>query len=455
MRQRCIVRAALLPGLALAMSCTRPAVHSTTITNVTLIDGTGAPARAGIDIEIVGNRVSRVTATSQVTPRGETIDGTGLFAIPGLWDMHMHLGGVYDLVIPMLLRAGITSVRDMGGGCEVLAGVRDSIARGLRDGPRILRATRILESREELDTHARIRRSADSAGMPGLPKEEPNCERIAVAGPDDAQRAVDEAIAAGADFIKARSYEDSATYVAIVRAARARGIGFAGHPPYLLQAAVAMVAGVSTLEHGFYPWPAPSPAARDSMLAGMRSNGIALVPTLVAWEQRAIPFDSVLAEVTDSTGRRGGRRAQLPQPIARLWHGHLSARTFDRRENLAAWRDVLNDHMREIGVMYRAGVRIMPGSDAPGGPLVYPGVAIHDELALFVRGAELTPMEAIQSATRVPAEVMGMADSLGTIAPGKLADLVLLSADPLADIANLRRVAFVLSGGRVVSRAPR
>jgi imidazolonepropionase-like amidohydrolase len=104
--------------------------------------------------------------------------------------------------------------------------------------------------------------------------------------------------------------------------------------------------------------------------------------------------------------------------------------------------------LRVAGAMHRAGVPLLAGSDAPN-PGVVPGIALHQELELLVR-AGLTTMEALQTATRNPARYLGMADSLGTVEAGKLADLVLLDADPLADIRNARRIHAVIANGRVV-----
>jgi imidazolonepropionase-like amidohydrolase len=97
--------------------------------------------------------------------------------------------------------------------------------------------------------------------------------------------------------------------------------------------------------------------------------------------------------------------------------------------------------------MQKAGVKILAGTDTPN-PYVFPGSSLHDELELLVK-AGLTPLQALQAATLRPAEYLGMAGRLGTIAPGKLADLVLLSADPLADIANTRRIEAVVLNGRI------
>jgi imidazolonepropionase-like amidohydrolase len=102
--------------------------------------------------------------------------------------------------------------------------------------------------------------------------------------------------------------------------------------------------------------------------------------------------------------------------------------------------------------MHEAGVKILPGSDT-GVLAVFPGSSLHEELALFVGELGLTPAQALERATRSSAEFLGLGDSLGTIAPGKLADVVLLGADPLADLGNLRHVDTVVMRGRLFTRA--
>jgi imidazolonepropionase-like amidohydrolase len=423
-----------------------------TITNVTLIDGLGGPPRSGVDLVLEGNRIAAITPTGEREPRGRVVDGTGLHALPGLWDFHVHLGFAPQLVIRSMLDAGITSIRDVGDGCTGLRAIRDSIRAGTREGPRIVMASLILESPEELRLHADLRQRAESLGVPPMATGEAGCDRIAVTGAADAERAVAAAVAAGAEFIKARSFVDGDTYLAIVRAAHARGLRLVAHPPYATPAPLAMVAGVSSFEHGFYPWP-PTMFPPDTLAAihaAMRQHGIALVPTLIAWESRALPFEQVMAEIRDSTAAPGTRRAKLPPELVPMWLGAMGPRMVDPRDDLAGWRQVLDQHMRQIGEMLRAGVRVLPGSDAPGSALVYPGPAIVDELALFVRGAGMTPMDAIRSATAVAAQHMGMADSLGTLEVGKLADLILVAGDPAADIRNLEHVRVVITDGRVV-----
>src|SRR5207244_5453779 len=126
----------------------------------------------------------------------------------------------------------------------------------------------------------------------------------------------------------------------------------------------------------------------------------------------------------------------------------LKRRTAD--DNAGAKR-VCQKSLEIVGAMRRAGVQIIAGTDTPN-PFVFPGFSLHDELGLLVK-AGLTPMDALQAATRNAANYLGMLDSAGTIEKGKLADLVLLDADPLADIRNTKKIKAVVVGGKFVNRA--
>lgn len=455
MTQR-MVSLAVRVGAVLVLACSGegdrdPETQALTIEHVTLIDGSGGAPLEDVTVVMDSGRILAVGKQGAVRRRGQVIEGTGMFAIPGLWDMHVHLAGVEEVAFPLLLRAGVTSVRDMGDGCTHMRALRDSIRAGQRIGPRIYMAGRILESAEELALHQRMRARADSQGLAQVETQEPGCARLIVGSAADAKRMVDSVLREGADFIKARSYADPAVFAAIVAAAQARGVTFAGHPPYALGALESAAAGATTFEHGFYPWPPSSlgAAQRQQLFDTWRAHGTSLVPTFITWEQRAIPIDSVVAEVNDSLAAPGTPRGDLPPAIVARWKGGLFWRVLDSRQDTAGWREVLDAHLRDIGDMYRHGVRIMPGTDGPNSPLVYPGSGLIDELALFVKGAGLSPMEAIVAATRHPAETLRIPD-LGTIAPGQLADMVLLSADPLLDINNLRKVHATIANGRIV-----
>jgi imidazolonepropionase-like amidohydrolase len=138
----------------------------------------------------------------------------------------------------------------------------------------------------------------------------------------------------------------------------------------------------------------------------------------------------------------------VPPALREAWRRRPSVAAFEPRDTavIAAFFS-----LARTGEMRRAGVRLLVGTDAPL-PYVVPGFSVHDELALLVR-AGLTPMQALQAATREPAAYLDALDSLGTVAPGRLADLVLLDADPLHDIRNTRRIRGVVRDGRYLDRA--
>ncbi|HEX9582124.1 MAG TPA: amidohydrolase family protein, partial [Gemmatimonadales bacterium] len=169
-------------------------------------------------------------------------------------------------------------------------------------------------------------------------------------------------------------------------------------------------------------------------------NGTRVVPTLVAqyevalWPKRDLPGDSVAAYLPDSLRRYVAEIFPMLDSIP-LDADVVGRALFDKRVAL-------------VGAMHRAGVVMLPGTDAPlrNSP---PGFGLHGELALFAQ-AGLSPFEVLRAATLEPARYLGMLDSLGTVESGKLADLVLLDADPLVDVAHLRRVNAVTTNGRVL-----
>jgi hypothetical protein len=119
-------------------------------------------------------------------------------------------------------------------------------------------------------------------------------------------------------------------------------------------------------------------------------------------------------------------------------------------EDVSQGKRLFQKQLELVGLMHRAGVRLMAGTDTPN-PFVFPGFSLHDELELLVK-AGLTPMEALQSATRNPAEYLNLQGSLGTVEKGKIADLVLLEANPLDDISNTKKIAAVVISGKLIPK---
>jgi imidazolonepropionase-like amidohydrolase len=272
---------------------------------------------------------------------------------------------------------------------------------------------------------------------------------------------VDSLVRLGVDFIKVHSQLSRETYFAIARAARARGMKLAGHVPRSVLPVEASDSGVASIEHMLNIPNACT--AEDSVALQPRfpvqralgacitadpapvferlvRNGTRVVPTLVAqlevarWPRRDLPGDS-LAHVLPDTLRR------------------FVTEIFPMPDGIPADANVVGEALFEkrvetAGALHRAGVLLMAGTDAPlrNSP---PGFGLHEELTLLVR-AGLSPHEALNAATLEPARFLGAQDSLGTVQAGKVADLVLLAADPLADIRNTRRIALVIANGQAL-----
>src|SRR5262249_10488541 len=157
------------------------------------------------------------------------------------------------------------------------------------------------------------------------------------------------------------------------------------------------------------------------------------------------------AHIHELVGRDDPRLAYIPAAVRARWDPSRDFRLAGRRpESFAMLQQVLAKDRQLVRLMRAAGVRFLAGTDL-GNPYIFPGFSLHDELGRLV-GSGLTPLDALQAATLGPAEFL-RADSLGAVEPGKVADLVLLDADPLADIANVSRIAAVCVGGSLLGRA--
>lgn len=409
--------------------------------NATIIDGTGAPPFPNMSLLIRDGRIHSMGRSGTFThPRdAPVIDASGKYIIPGLWDTHVHLSKTRAEALPVLVASGITSVRDMGGELDELRALRRRIDEGTLVGPRILLAGPMLESPATIE---RLR--SDST------RERYWITRVAVPSVGAAARIVDSIADLGADFIKVRETASLEVYASIAAAARARRIPMAGHAPFGMDPVDAATLGVVTFEHASFPYPLDTAASRRAeILAAFRRAGVAIAPTFTAWRSYLMHPDSLRLLLGDSLARRDARRATISDFLAREWGFAAAEKKPPSAASLRGWCGFLNRTGSDIAAMHEAGIPILPGTDLATVGL-FPGWALHDELALLVGLAGLTPHEAIQAATRLPARQFGLADSLGTIAPGMLADLVLLEADPLHDIRNTRRIWAVVRGGRVI-----
>ena len=416
------------------------------ITDVTLIDGTGRVARPHVTVVIGDGKIISVdSAARAVVPASATvIPGRGRFLIPGLWDMHVHLAKAGVPALGLFVANGVTSVRDMGGDFAVVQQWRSEIDARARVGPRVRTAGPILESAE----HVRGMKASGTV-------EAVDRFRAPVADTADARRVVDSVARLGVDFIKVRTAASQQTYEAIASAARGAGLTLAAHgdvaPPEEM-----LRARQRSIEHVIYPSLQKRDAAtRARLIRELGAARVAIVPTMVNYYQWLLVSPAEARRIVDDTlGRLDARRKYISGYLLEDWREQVDERG-GVKDALIRWfylpwayRGVL----RDLQEMHRAGVSILPGTDVAVA-LQYPGFSLLEELGYFVDKIGMTPMEALVSATRSAAEFSGMSDSLGTIAVGKLADLVLLDADPLADVRNVGRIHAVVARGDLFDRA--
>jgi hypothetical protein len=442
MRTR-LLRAALLFPLLIASRGGSAQVPVLAITNVTLLDGTDAAPRRDVTVVVTGTRISAIGPSSRTTvPKGaRVVDGRNQFLIPGLWDMHVHLGA-YDAGVKAsarLLSYGVTGVRDMASPLDDILRLRRETDTGAIVGPSIVAAGPILQR--------------------PLPFALPPLVRTVTEA--DAARTVGELRERGVDFIKVGDTLTRSAYLSIARESTRLRLPFAGHLPAEVTAAEASDAGQRSIEHF-------GSAVFRNVLMGASSDEEALGrltrDALATALGGGPPPDVTLTEaaftnrLVDSYDARKGAALFARFVRNRTWHVPtiLALRSVwdERRARLnaaaaAADQRAAAKTLAMFGEMRRAGVRVLAGSDLS----VEAGVPrLHDELAALVE-AGLTPLQALQASTRDAAEFLGRTATTGTVAAGKNADLVLLDANPLTDIANARRVNAVIRSGRVFTAA--
>ncbi|HZF40936.1 MAG TPA: amidohydrolase family protein [Blastocatellia bacterium] len=413
----------ILPALLLAQSKRDRQPEPLVLAHVTVIDVTGGAPKPDMTVVITGDRISEIGEAGKVVaaPGATVVDATGKFLIPGLWDMHVHWY-IRD-TFTLFTANGVTGIREMFGASDLLRW-RQDIAKGSLLGPRMIVASPIIDG-----------------PRPVWPNS------IAVRNEDEGRKAVRNVKQWGADFVKVYSLLPRDAYFAIADEAKRQGLTFVGHVPNSVSPAEASDAGQKSIEH----------------LTGMRARAEAmaletyndrkaaeLFARFVKNETWQCPTLTVLrskAYLEDENFRRDQRLKFIPRQIKDRWSLRIANRN---EENYANAKKVFQKELEIVGAMRKAGVQLLAGTDT-GNPFCFPGFSLHDELALFVL-AGLTPVEALRSATLNPAKFLGLDKTLGTIEQGKVADLVLLDANPLEDVRNTQRINAVVSNGRLFDR---
>ena len=456
------LRSLVVPVLALAWMALssprrahaqKPSVNDLLVVdNVTVVDVRTGKLKPDQTVILERHRIFSIRPSKSATypPNADSVNGKGGYLIPGLWDMHVHLvfgdwfPDAKDISLPLFIANGVTSVRDMGSELDVVQDWRTQIEAGQLIGPRILTSGPMLDG-----------------PRPRFPSS------IAIASPEEARQAVDDLKAHGADFIKLQSLLPRDAVLAIAEEARKREIAFAGHVPNAMRASDMSEAGMKSFEHliGIFEG---SSTAEDAFLEGGKTEGRFLA---TYDEARAASLAALLAknhtwQCPTLVWERGGNLLDVSDfsGDARVKYvpGAWKNKTWKRfteeitqgygTDDIATRKKFIDKELEVVRMLEKAGVPFLAGTDTPAGVHIFPGFSLHEELERFV-AAGFTPLEALQTATLNPAQFFGMAGQLGAIEEGKLADMVLLSANPMEDIANTEKIAGVFVNGRYFSHS--
>lgn len=416
--------------------------QSLTIRNVTVIDANGV--RPHQTVAITGRRITTVATSSSRAG----IDGTGKYLIPALWDMHVHLWES-DPMLNLYIAAGVLGVRDMGSHIDRTRRLRDDVAAGKILGPRIYTSGPALDG--------------TASGNSKLPV-------LACPDPESARQSVDKVERSSADFVKILSGLSAEEYRSIAQRARVIRIPFAGHIPDSVTALEAVEARQLSVEQMFgipmactpletslreerdkarakgdraalgkieeRVYSTFSPRIANDLFHRMAQFNVWQTPTLTLW-QRILLRDTERLKGTPEV-------RYVPEAVRKDW---ASAKSDDP----PASPEKYEFFAKLANLIVHSGAGVLAGTDT-GDPWVVPGFGLHDELKAMV-AAGFTPLEALTTATLGPARYFQLEPSTGTIAKNKTADLVLLDADPIADIRNTRRIHAVIVNGRLLTRA--
>jgi len=390
---------------------------------------------SGQTVIVRGDRVEAVGSSLVIPSDAEVIDGRGMTLLPGLFDMHVHLSSHVDGLLA--LGSGVTSVRDVANDMENLARLRDGFDAGRLIGPRVF-----------------------ASGMIDGPGPLAGPTKMLVDTPDQVVAAIDALRANGYWGVKIYSSIKPSLVPAIVAAAHARGLKVGGHVPAGMTMEQALAAGYDEINHANF-WllnfmGADVTAQTNGMtrIVATAENGadfdlnsadanrlVALLKRTGAWLDPTLSVfeDMLTARVGHPVPSIAAHASRLPPAIARNATKGGMATDDRKRARYAASLAKLRGFLARL---HREGVPMVAGTDGT------PGLTLPRELENYVE-AGLSPAQALAMATLAPARLLGVEQRLGSIAPGKQADLVLVRGDPTRNIAAVRDVAMVVKQGRV------
>jgi imidazolonepropionase-like amidohydrolase len=422
--------------------------------HVAVVDVRSGEIKPDMTVLLSKNRISQIGLgkTVHVPKNARSIDARGKYLIPGLWDMHVH--SLWDasrppVFFPLFLANGVTGLREMGGPMLAADQVRwrNEVESGGVLGPRLAVSGPFVDGPHPV--------------WPGS---------IKVSTEEDGKQAVDSLKAAGVDFVKVYTGVPRAAYFGISKEAQKDGIPFVGHVPLEIGVDEASNAGQRSIEHlmGILLYTSSrSDELKADLMKGVNINQInnQLVDTYDpsraavlcglfiknnTWQTPTLTIRHARPYLQELQASNDPRLRYMPKSIVDSWGPRVDQRQPTNPEVVASRKRLFHKELEVVGLMNRAGVKLLAGTDAPN-PYCFPGFGLHDELGFMVQ-AGLTPLEALQTATINPAEFLGLSKILGTVEKGRIADLVLLDANPLENIANTKRIAAVVSSGRLLDR---
>ena len=399
------------------------------IVGATLVDGTGKAAVP--DSVVVVNNGKIVAAGPRFSvkiPKGATtFDAKGKTLLPGLWDMHAHFEQVEWG--PIYLAAGVTTVRDVGNELEFIEAVRNAVRDGKGLGPRLLLAGIVDGS------------SPFAVGV----------ERVDT--PADADRWVNEYKKHGFQQMKIYSSVKLEQIKAICQDAHKNGMTVTGHIPEGLDIYQGVEAGMDQVNHiqyALFPL-APKPPEGKTLTRAQRFQAWASADLDGAEAQKEFAFlkqHNTVIDPTIALMEMNFHDASVPFSKIEPGADKVAAELREALQGTGVGPDfaptgkaLFEKELALVGALHKNGIRIVAGTDQ-----AVPGHSLHREIELYAQ-AGFTPMEAIQAATLVPAQVMGVDKEVGTVEVGQRADLIVLDANPLEDIHNIRSVRYVIANG--------
>jgi hypothetical protein len=434
--------------------------------HVTVVDPETGTEAADRTVIVDGDRIVSIGESGAAAPPAKrVVDARGKWLIPGLWDMHVHFA---DPTWGALFVAnGVTGVRVMWGNPRFRPGMerfhfdlRDSYDKGTDVGPRMVIASNIMD---------------------GAKPTWPNS--LSLTTPDAGRKAVDDAKADGVDFIKVYSGLPRDVFLAIADESKKVALPFAGHVPDAVRVGEASDAGQHSIEHLtgmlracsshedaiFAKWEAFDKTTHDEAAAHALAratneeamttyddaHAAALYAKLVkngTWECPTLTVLHNFATLDDASHASDPRMAYVAPFMKNMWDPAHDFRTKSLGpDDYAFMRKRYAKQVEIVRALNTAHVPILAGTDEVN-PYCYAGFSLLDEIGLLA-GAGLSPAEALRAATSGPAHYFGWEAKMGTVAEGKVADLVVLDADPLADAANVKRTFAVVSRGVLHDRA--